>query len=222
VPWTKHQSPRRKKHFYAVYFTWPAETPNLNCLMAIHNLVTDPGIYFSTFTCHNWYPLIDITNSYDKVYKWFDIFTSYGNAINGYVIMPNHLHALLYYNGQNKSLNRMIGNAKRFLAYDIIKRLEKQNEHALLEKLSQAVTPFYRKRGYRHEVWEESFDLKKCWTENFVLQKLNYIHNNPCKGKWKLAESPVDYFHSSASFYVNGKMGGYPVRDYREFLRYEE
>jgi len=36
---------------------------------------SDHGIFFITFTCFRWISLIDITNSYDLVYKWFDYLT---------------------------------------------------------------------------------------------------------------------------------------------------
>jgi putative transposase len=41
--------------------------------------------------------------------------------------------------------------------------------------------------------------------EAFLLQKLNYIHNNPVADKWKLAKLPEEYLHSSASFYFLNK-----------------
>jgi REP element-mobilizing transposase RayT len=190
--------------------------------MSIHTVVTKPGIYFITFTCYQWLSLIGLTNSYDKVYKWFDVLTTKGHAINGYVIMPNHLHLLLYYAGLGSSLNKVVGNGKRFLGYDIINRLTDQDEEKILSRLSMAVTPAKKKKGYKHEVWEDSFDVKLCWTEKFIMQKLNYIHNNPCAGKWNLADSPIHYVHSSASFYISGKMNGYPVKDYRNYLQVEE
>jgi REP element-mobilizing transposase RayT len=190
--------------------------------MAIHSLVRDPGVYFITFTCYHWLPLIELTNSYDKIYKWFDIFSDKGNAINGFVIMPNHLHALLYYAGRDSSLNKLIGNGKRFLAYDIVNKLEEQHKEKILHRLSMAVKPRDRKCGKKHEVWKSSFDVKQCRTEQFVLQKLNYMHNNPCSGKWNLADDPIRYLHSSASFYFNGKEGIYPVKDYRGFLHPED
>jgi hypothetical protein len=46
--------------------------------------------------------------------------------------MPNHVHALLYFPQMPKSLNTVIGNAKRFMAYEIIKRLEEEKENKLL------------------------------------------------------------------------------------------
>ena len=54
--------------------------------------------YFITFTCANWIPLFDITNSYDLVYNWFTVLKKKYNAdVMAYVIMPNHLHVILYF-----------------------------------------------------------------------------------------------------------------------------
>jgi REP element-mobilizing transposase RayT len=189
--------------------------------MSIHTPVTKAGIYFLTFTCHKWLPLIEQTKGYDLIYNWFDILRSRGNEVNAYVLMPNHLHILMYYTGLGQSLNTIIGNGKRFLAYDIVKRLEEGKHTDTISILQQDVVATDRKRGKKHEVWKDSFDVKECRTEKFVLQKLNYIHTNPCAGKWKLAESPIHYLHSSASFYISGKQGLWNVKDYREFLKVE-
>ena len=64
-----------------------------------------------------------------------------------------------------------------------------------------------------HEVWEESFDWKICETAEFAYQKLIYMHNNPCGGKWKLVEDITKYEHSSARYYITGKHAGYIVAD---------
>jgi REP element-mobilizing transposase RayT len=190
--------------------------------MAIHTTVTRPGIYFLTFTCYQWFPLIQLVNGYEMVYKWFDILSGNGHAITGYVIMPNHLHMLLYFRESKASLNTVIGNGKRFMAYDIINALTHQSEKGILAKLEHGVRPTDKRRGKKHAVWQDSFDVKECRTEKFLLQKLNYIHNKPCSGKWNLAESPIHYPHSSALFYLTGKQGGYAVKDYLEFLEFEE
>jgi hypothetical protein len=41
-----------------------------------------------------------------------------------------------------------------------------------------------------HEVFEASFDIKECDSFEFIKQKLNYMHFNPCAGKWNLADMP--------------------------------
>jgi REP element-mobilizing transposase RayT len=187
--------------------------------MAIHRPITEPGIYYITFTCHQWLPLIEMTNGYDLVYNWFDILSAKGHAITGFVIMPNHLHLLLNFSGVIQSLNTLVGNGKRFMAYEMIKRLEKQSEWELLNRLQLAVQASDKRRGQKHEVWKDGFDAKQCRTEKFILQKLHYIHNNPCAGKWKLVKTIELYRHSSALFYLNGNKSNYPlIKDYREFL----
>ena len=97
--------------------------------MPVNRQITEPdGVYFITFTCYQWKPLIEITNSYDLVYNWFDHLKSNGHYIAGYVIMPNHVHALIAFRNTGQSINTIVGNGKRFIAYEIIKRLKKQNE----------------------------------------------------------------------------------------------
>ena len=45
----------------------------LSSLMAVkQSILYSDGIYFITFTCYKWMPLIELTNSYDLVYNWFD------------------------------------------------------------------------------------------------------------------------------------------------------
>ena len=95
------------------------------------------GLYFITFTCHQWLPLIDYTNSYDVVYRWFDYLKTKNHDIIGYVIMPNHLHVMISFSKTEKSINKIIGDGKRFIAYEIIKRLEQKRIKAYTEKTDE-------------------------------------------------------------------------------------
>ncbi len=49
--------------------------------------------------------------------------------------MPNHVHVILFFPQQNYNLNTIISNAKRFIAYEIINRLEQLNESKILQQL---------------------------------------------------------------------------------------
>jgi hypothetical protein len=130
--------------------------------------------------------------------------------------MPNHIHALIGFQNTGKSINTIIGNGKRFMAYEIVERLEKQDQIILLHQLQQAVESKDRQRNKQHEIWSDSFDWKDCRSEDFIKQKLDYIHKNSCRGKWNLANSPEEYKHSSAYFYATGIQGIYPVTSYME------
>src|SRR5690606_34198001 len=101
--------------------------------------IQDQGLYFITFTNTHWLPLIQLTNAYDLVYNWFDYLQQQGHLIISYVIMPNHIHLLLAYHGGEKSLNTLIGNGKRFMTYEIIKRLQETHNNNILHQLQTAV-----------------------------------------------------------------------------------
>jgi|SRR5436190_8030673 DNA phosphorothioation-dependent restriction protein DptG len=174
---------------------------------------------FITFTCFQWLPLIELTNGYDLVYKWFNHSKSQGHLVVGYVVMPNHVHALIYFSKTAKAINKIIGDGKRFMAYEIVKRLKEAGRSELLERLQNAVEPKDAQRGKKHEVWEDSFDSKICRTEKFMNQKLAYMHANPCAGKWKLAKTPIDYEHSSARFYISSRHAAYEVANIDEVLK---
>jgi REP element-mobilizing transposase RayT len=176
------------------------------------------GIFSITFTCSNWLPLLDLVNGYDIVYKWFDYLKAKGHYITGYVIMPNHVHAIIGFRKTTQTINTVIGNGKRFMAYEIISRLKAMGNEEVLKKLQQSVEKERRNKNKQHDVWELSFDWKRCDTEAFIIQKLDYFHNNPCRGKWNLCESPVDYLHSSSKFYITGEQGIYIVTGYGEVM----
>ena len=38
--------------------------------------------------------------------------------------MPNHLHVLIHLSHNKDSINKILANGKRFLAYEIVRRLE--------------------------------------------------------------------------------------------------
>ena len=158
--------------------------------------------YFITFTCISWIPLIKTVQAYDKVYEWFGILKEkYGADIIAYVIMPNHLHVILHFESDGFNLNKIIANGKRFIAYEIINRLKNKGNLEMLIKLSSLVTIREKKKGQLHKVFKDSFDAKPIITHQFLLQKIDYIHNNPVSGKWMLAKDFTAYEHSSASFY---------------------
>jgi len=149
------------------------------------------------------------------VYKWFDYLKDQGFGTVAYVIMPNHVHTIHYFNKPGFNLNKIIGNAKRFMAYELIKRLENANDHDTINHLASAVTEREKKKGQLHKVFTDSFDAKGIYNEKFFSQKLKYIHRNPVSGKWKLGIDYTDYEHSSASFYETGVIKKYEPFDYR-------
>ncbi len=190
----------------------------------------EPTLYYITYTCYNWLHLFSIANAYDLIYKWFDYLKDSAQIkVTAYVIMPNHVHVILFFPAENYNLNTIISNAKRFMAYEIVNRLKQLNENNILQQLEGSLSEREKKKGQEgslserekkkgqlHKVFKDSFDAKPIYTRQFLLQKIQYIHLNPVRGKWKLVNDWREYEHSSASFYELNKIMHYQPLHYDE------
>lgn len=116
--------------------------------------------------------------------------------------MSNHLHVMIGLTKATQSINPIIGNDKRFMAYEIRKRVEKNHEEEVLNELSWTIELSRKQNNKLHNVGELSFDRKHCESEQFINQKLDFYHINPVKGVWHVCESPIGNKDSSAKFYL--------------------
>ena len=97
--------------------------------MSLHTKHTEPfEVYFCTITCYNWLHLIEAGDAYHSVYRWFNHLKDDGCFLTGYVIMPNHFHVLLFPTHSGTSVNKMVGECKRFMAYDIVNNLKESDK----------------------------------------------------------------------------------------------
>jgi len=128
-----------------------------------------------------------------------------------YVLMPSHLHILI------KPLDRTIGQILQgfgsYTAHEILKQLQ-------IEKRSELVDYFHHHRldkRQKHSIWQD-IQAVNVFTQTFLENKLEYIHNNPVAKEHTLVENRVDYPYSSANFYDLGGDIAIPVDDIREYL----
>lgn len=108
------------------------------------------------------------------MYKWFDYLKDQGYGTVAYVIMPNHVHTILYFSEAGFNLNKIIGNAKRFMAYEILNRLQQLNETTILSHLAGTVTEREKKKSQLHKGFTDSFDARGIYNQKFFNQKLQY------------------------------------------------
>jgi REP element-mobilizing transposase RayT len=215
----QHSLPKNDSQIIYLSYSSPTGHSSKINMMAVGKIQPEKEtIYFVTFTCWGWLSLFQKTSAYDLIYGWFDYQKRFNNQILGYVIMPNHLHFLIYLSKESPILNSLVGNGKRFLAYAIINRLEEMNEVSILKLLQKGVHWREQKKGRKHRVFIPSFDAKICRSKKFILQKLHYMHRNPVWGKWDLVEDWALYPHSSASQYELGEALKYEVLDFRDLM----
>lgn len=172
--------------------------------------------HYLTITCFQIIPFFETVNLNDYIYRCFRILESKKILTCGYVIMPNHLHSLVFTKIRKELINEIIGETKRFMAYEIVSRIKRKGNFELLEYLEMAVSKSDARKKKLHNVFETSSDMKEMFTENFIKQKLNYMYKNPVSGKWRLADDYVNYEHSSAGYYELGIRGTFEVIHYEE------
>ncbi|MES1223833.1 MAG: transposase, partial [Bacteroidota bacterium] len=118
-------------------------------------------------------------------------------VVYGFVIMPNHIHIIWQVQAGFKKSD-VQRDLLKYTAQQI--KFDLQKHHPLvLEKFKVAI------KDREYQFWEYrplSIDL---WSQQIFEQKLNYIHENPIKEKWKLSETPESYYYSSAAFYIEQK-----------------
>jgi REP element-mobilizing transposase RayT len=137
---------------------------------------------------------------------------------HAFVLMPNHIHLIIKMPDTDEGLNKMISNGKRFMAYELVKKLTASGRTDILDQLSAACTEKEKIKGQKHKVFEPSFDAKPIYSTAFLYQKIDYIHHNPVSGKWSLCNDFTKYPHSSAAFYHSAKPHELVIiTDYRDF-----
>ena len=109
--------------------------------------------------------------------------------------MPNHIHVIWRMSAQTKREN-LQRDFLKITAKQIIGILEK-HEPEMIKKITVNL------KDRKLQVWKRNSMSIDLYNEKFLIQKLNYIHKNPCHPKWDLVAHPCDYSYSSAKFYYN-------------------
>jgi REP element-mobilizing transposase RayT len=132
-----------------------------------------------------------------------------------FVIMPNHFHCIAQFSADDP-LEDVLRDLKRHSADRLIRHLKAENNQ---KALSWLATKVERPEKQHYKVWEDGYNAKDVVTEVFLLQKMEYIHNNPCQPHWALSATPVDYIWSSARFYLTDEPCIIPIDDVRKLLQ---
>ena len=158
-----------------------------------------PGhAHFLTFTCYKELPLL--TRERTKCWLIEAIIKTkekYKYAIWAYVIMPEHVHLLIYPLAESYNISLFLKTLKQSVARKAKHYLQENNPN-WLDKLTV-------KRGSRKvfRFWQSGpgYD-RNINSKDELFEKINYIYNNPVKKG--LASSPQEWRWSSAGWY-NGE-----------------
>jgi len=131
-----------------------------------------------------------------------------------FVIMPNHTHFIGQFR-KDDPLADVMRDFKRQASDRILRQIKAEERTNLLEALANKVT---RPDKQHHKIWDDDYIAKDVFSIEFLQQKMDYIHHNPCQPHWHLSEVPETYIWSSARFYLTEEPCIVPIDDVREFL----
>lgn len=150
--------------------------------------------HFFTATIKDWLHLLK-PNKYKEIiiHSMQFLVDNKRAKIYRFVIMPNHIHIIwqILYPHKPSDVQR---DFLKFIAQKILYDL-KANHPLVLEKFIS------ENKDRNHQIWKYNSLSIPLYSENVMIQKLDYIHNNPIHEKWKLAVDIIDYKYSSAKFY---------------------
>ena len=155
-------------------------------------------IYFSTATILNWHPLLQDDENKNILISSLQLLTKQELlSVYAYVIMPNHIH-IIWSENEHDRKESVQASFFKFTAHQFLQKLRKENQNQLKLFL-------VNKSDRKYQFWKRNTLSIEIYSRKIFDQKLNYIHNNPLKSKWKIVDDPIKYKYSSASFYELGK-----------------
>ena len=157
----------------------------------------------------------------DTVVDWVDIFTrpiykhivieslqycqeNKGLIIYAWVLMSNHLHAIVGSEGEAK-VSDIWRDFKKFTSKEIMGELKYDGQESQLEWMLDRFEFAGRNDSHivNYRFWQEGNNAQQIYLYDYYIRKLNYIHHNPVKAEF--VNRPEDYRYSSAIDYAGGK-----------------
>ncbi|MBL8016614.1 MAG: transposase [Ignavibacteria bacterium] len=156
------------------------------------------NLYFITTTIMNFDKIFALGNAYNNIaidsIKY--LLVEHSAFLTAYVIMPHHIHMMLYV-PENESLIAFMRDFKKYTSTQIRKQLEADKNLVQIERL-RANAKKYPRQVFK--LWEDRYDDFVLYEDYAIQQKFDYIHMNPVRAG--LVENPEDWLYSSARNYI--------------------
>jgi len=153
--------------------------------------------HFITFSCYKRRRFLDDNRAKCIVVHLLDAeLRKTGGSCMGFVIMPDHVHALIRF-AEPGMLSSFIQQWKRKSSYRLKKFLE---EHLV----AYAATI-----DMREPIWQARFHDFNVFSTERGREKLEYMHNNPVRKG--LVADPREWGYSSARWYLSQRSVGIDI-----------
>ncbi len=158
---------------------------------------TETNFYYSTCTLTAWLPIFQ-NQSYFQIImdslKYCQ--ANKGLFLIGYVIMPTHIH-LITWNTPETSLSNIMRDFRQYTSKRVRELLENDKRVQFINIFEKAAS---RLPKQQYKVWKDEYHPVALKSEKWLLEKLNYLHNNPVRKGF--VERPEYWKYSSTQNWI--------------------
>jgi REP element-mobilizing transposase RayT len=129
-----------------------------------------------------------------------------GLLLHCWCIISNHLHLVI--STRNENLSDVLRDFKKYTSKQIIKAISKNKQESRREWMLEIFRREGAKnsRNTRFQFWRQDNRPMELYSGKFIIQKMNYVHNNPVEAG--IVVNPEYYLYSSAKDYFYSKKCG--------------
>ena len=166
--------------------------------MERYRISADASVYYVTYSIVDWLPVFVSGAACGIVVDSLNYCHSHkALRINAYVIMPTHLHAMIFdkdYDAQR--LERTMTDFRKFTGRNLSDFCAAHMPRCFAETMRESAGDDRERR-----VWQSSRHPEAVMTESFWSQKFDYLHENPCRKG--LVVRREHWRYSSAAYYLS-------------------
>ena len=153
--------------------------------------------HFVTFSCYKRRMLLDDDRAKGIVVHFLaDELARQEGTCLGFVVMPDHVHALLHFLHE--------GTLSRFM-----KQWKQRSSIRIKKFFGEEFTEYASKINLTEPVWQPGYHDFNVYSQEKANQKIEYMHTNPVKAG--LSGCAEDWRFSSAGWYLCRKPVGVPI-----------
>ncbi len=165
--------------------------------MSRYRIYQDHALYFVTFTVVEWLPIFVtekpcriVTDSLNFCHEHKHL------GIDAYVIMPTHLHVILFdKNFDSNRLRQTLTDLRKYTGQQLTNYCLSHTPVCFAATLRAAAG-----KDRQHRFWQAGMHPEAIYTEHFWRQKWGYLHDNPCRSG--LVREASDWRFSSAAYWL--------------------
>ena len=169
--------------------------------MTRYRIVQEHALYFVTFSAVEWLPIFVaekpcriITDSLNFCHKNKHL------RVNAYVIMPTHLHAILFDEDcDTDRLQQTLTDMRKYTGHQLTDYCASHMPACFVRTMQEAAG-----KDRQHRFWQAGTHPEAIYTQAFWQQKSDYTHDNPCR-KGLVREAHHWRFSSAAYWLVGGE-----------------